>query len=175
VARLCAPPTYQRHHPEDTVLYRTLDRHLETFLARASDQGGGNGLPAFVTRELRAYLRGGRLEHGCVHVRCAQCGDDMVVAFSCKGRGFCPSCGGRRMSELAAQLVDRVIPRVPVRQWVLSVPFTLRYQLAFDAPLTAAVLHVFIGSVFAGLRRAAVREGIADAQCGALTAIQRFG
>jgi hypothetical protein len=79
------------------------------------------------------------------------------------------------MSELAAQLVDRVIPRVPVRQWVLSVPFTLRYQLAFDAPLTAAVLDVFIGSVFAGLRRAAVREGIADAQCGALTAIQRFG
>jgi hypothetical protein len=122
VAQLCAPPTYQRHRPEDTVLYRTLDRHLETFLARASDQGGGDGLPAFVTRELRAYLRCGRLEHGCVHVRCEQCGDDMVVAFSCKGRGFCPSCGGRRMSELAAQLVDRAIPQVPVRQWVLSVP-----------------------------------------------------
>ena len=79
------------------------------------------------------------------------------------------------MSELAAQLVDRVIPRVPVRQWVLSLPFTLRYQLAFDATLTAAVLDVFIRSVFAGLRRAAAREGIADAQSGALTAIQRFG
>ena len=117
MARLGAPPTYQRHRPEDTVLYRTLDRHLETFLARASDQGGGDGLPAFVTRELRAYLRCGRLEHGCVHVRCEQCGDDMVVAFSCKGRGFCPPCGGRRMSGLAAQLVDRVIPQVPVRQW----------------------------------------------------------
>jgi hypothetical protein len=23
------------------------------------------------------------------------------VAFSCKGRGFCPSCGGRRMSDTA--------------------------------------------------------------------------
>ena len=99
----------------------------------------------------------------------------MVVAFSCKGRGFCPSCGGRRMSELAAHLVDRVIPRVPVRQWVLSLPFTLRYQLAFDAKLTSAVLDVFIRSVFAGLRRAAAREGIADGQCGAITAIQRFG
>jgi Putative transposase len=72
-------------------------------------------------------------------------------------------------------LRPRVIPRVPVRQWVLSVPFTLRYQLAFDATLTAAVLDVFIRSVFAALRRAAVREGIADAQCGAITAIQRFG
>ena len=66
----------------------------------------------------------------------------MVVAFSCKGRGFCPSCGGRRMSELAAQLVDRVIPRMPVRQWVLSVPFTLRYQLAFDATLTGSALNL---------------------------------
>ena len=33
----------------------------------------------------------------------------------------------------------------------------------------------FIRSVFAGLRRAAAREGIADGQCGAITAIQRFG
>jgi hypothetical protein len=46
-----------------------------------------------------------------------------------------------------------------VRQWVLSLPFTLRYQLAFDATLTAAVLDAFIRSVFAGLRRAAAREG----------------
>ena len=29
---------------------------------------------------------------------------------------------------MSAQLVDRVIPGVPVRQWVLSLPFTLRYQ-----------------------------------------------
>jgi hypothetical protein len=79
------------------------------------------------------------------------------------------------MSELAAQLVDRAIPQVPVRQWVLSVPFTLRDQLAFDATLTAAVLDVFVRTVFAGLRRAALREGIADAQGGAVTAIRRFG
>ncbi len=39
------------------------------------------------------------------------------------------------MSELAAHLVDRVIPDVPVRQWVLSLPWSLRYQLAFDAKL----------------------------------------
>jgi hypothetical protein len=33
------------------------------------------------------------------------------------------SCGGRRMAETAAHLVDHVIPVVLVRQWVLSVPF----------------------------------------------------
>ena len=53
-----------------------------------------------------------------------------LVPFSCKGRGFCPSCGGRRMAERAAHLVDHVFPPVPVRQWVLSLPHRLRYVLA---------------------------------------------
>jgi hypothetical protein len=82
MARLCAPATYERRQPEDSVLYRTLDAHLETFLARSFGEEGG-GLPSFVTRELRAYLRCGRLEHGCVHVRCDQCEAEMVVALIC--------------------------------------------------------------------------------------------
>ena len=49
MARVSSSPRYERHRPEDTVLYRTLEGHLEAFLARASDQGGGEGLPAFVT------------------------------------------------------------------------------------------------------------------------------
>ena len=44
------------------------------------------------------------------------------------------------MADTAAHLVDRVLPEVPVRQWVLSLPFGLRYRLADDAPLTSAVL-----------------------------------
>jgi hypothetical protein len=39
-----------------------------------------------------------------------------LVAFSCKKRGFCPSCGARRMAESAALLVDEVFPEQPVRQ-----------------------------------------------------------
>ncbi|MEN1933965.1 transposase zinc-binding domain-containing protein [Escherichia coli] len=49
------------------------------------------------------------------------------VAFSCKRRGFCPSCGARRMAESAALLVDEVLPEQPMRQWVLSFPFQLRF------------------------------------------------
>jgi hypothetical protein len=79
------------------------------------------------------------------------------------------------MSELAAQLVERVIPPVPVRQWVLSLPWTLRYQLAFDAGLCGAVLAVFIRVVFGWLAATAARQGLRPARCGAVTAIQRFG
>ena len=109
--------------------------------------------------ELRGFLRCGILAHGFVRVHCDGCGLDRVVAFSCKGRGFCPSCGGRRMADTAAHLVDRVLPEVPVRQWVLSLPFALRYRLAYDAALTTAVLGVFVRTVFASLRRRARKKG----------------
>jgi hypothetical protein len=103
---------------------------------------------AFVRREFEAHLRRGVLDHGFLRVRCDRCGDTAVVAFSCRGRGFCPSCGGRRMSELAAHLMDHVLPHVPIRQWVFTVPAPIRYQLAFDAGLTRAVLRVFLRTVF---------------------------
>jgi hypothetical protein len=47
------------------------------------------------------------------------------------------------MTERAAHLVDAVLPRVPVRQWVLSLPHWLRYMLAWDHGLCRAVLAVF--------------------------------
>ena len=47
------------------------------------------------------------------------------------------------MADTAAHLVDRVFPHVPVRQWVLSLPFALRYRLAYDAQLVTGVLQIF--------------------------------
>jgi hypothetical protein len=127
-------------------------------------------VPRFVEREFRAYVDCGMLEHGFVRVRCDACGCDRLVAFSCKGRGFCPSCGGRRMADTAAHLVDRVLPEVPVRQWVLSLPFALRYRLAYDAQRTSTVLSLFVRTVFASLRRRARQQWSIDrGQCGAVT------
>ena len=53
------------------------------------------------------------------------------------------------MCDFAAGVVDRVIPNVPVRQWVLTVPHGLRVKLAFDPVLTSVVLRQFIGAVSA--------------------------
>jgi hypothetical protein len=79
------------------------------------------------------------------------------------------------MSELAAHLVDRVLPHLPIRQWVFTVPVPVRYQLAFDAALTRAVLRIFVRTVFGWLRRRATRRGLVNPRGGAVTAIQRFG
>ena len=80
------------------------------------------------------------------------------------------------MAGTAAHLADRVLPEVPVRQWVLSLPFALRYRLAYDAGLVRAVLHIFVQAVFSSLRRRArAHSGVRQAQCGAVTFVQRFG
>ena len=80
------------------------------------------------------------------------------------------------MSDTAAHLVDRVFPAVPVRQWVLSLPYALRYRLAYDARMVTDVLGIFTRTVFGSLIRRANRFGPRpNAQCGAVTFIQRFG
>ncbi|HEV2056534.1 MAG TPA: transposase zinc-binding domain-containing protein [Methylomirabilota bacterium] len=102
-------------------------KHLEPFLREASDRGDGHGLPRFVEQEFREFLTCGVLAHGFARLRCADWTFERLVPFSCKRRGICPSCGGRRKAERAASLVDEMLPQVPVRQCVLTLPYRLRY------------------------------------------------
>lgn len=121
-----------------------------------------------------AFLECGILAHGFLRLRCGDCGHDKLVAFSCKRRGFCPSCGARRMSQTAAHLVEHVIPHVPVRQWVLSLPIPLRVLLAAQPELVTPVLQVVQRVVTRHLLDAAgVKAGVGHG--GAVTLIQRFG
>ena len=164
---------YQPRRPEESVLYRAVAENLESFLARQQERG--RVVPKFVENDLRDYLYCGILELGFVRVHCDACGKDRVVAFSCKSRSFCPSCYGRRMAETAAHLVDHVFPEVPVRQWVLSVPFSLRYRLAYDSSLVRDVAQIFVRAIFSSIcRRAGMAASNRKARCGAVGFIQRF-
>jgi len=105
---------YERHRPETTLLYQLVERHYPGFVAALTARG--RTLPAYVHDEFEAYLKCGRLAHGFLRVRCTACHAERLVAYSCKRRGFCPSCAARRMTESAALLIDEVLPREPVRQ-----------------------------------------------------------
>lgn len=166
--------TYRPRRPEKSTLYRIVARELEPFLAQqdAIDQP----VAAFVIEELRSFLECGILAHGFCRLRCSDCRSDHLLPFSCKGRGICPSCSGRRMAETAAHLVDNVIPRVPVRQWVLSLPLPIRFIVGYDSKLLTEVLGVFMRTIRAWYRQAARKQhGLRETQTGAITAIQRFG
>ena len=59
----------------------------------------GASLPGFVRDEFDAYLRCGRLEYGFIRAKCQARRFERLAAFSCKLRGFCPSCVARRMAD----------------------------------------------------------------------------
>jgi len=157
------------------VLHGVIREHLDEFLRAAADRADSAGLPEFIAREFREFLTCGVLAHGFARVRCERCAFEHLLPFSCKGRGFCPSCGGRRMTERAAHLVDDVIPFVPVRQWVLTLPYRLRYLLAWDHGLSRAVLAVHARALRDFYRQQAQRQGIPAGRTGTVTAVQRFG
>ena len=121
--------SYAPRRPERTALHLIVREHLETFLATVREERSKD-IPHYVEEELRRYLRCGLACHGFLRVVCPTCRQEVVVAYSCKCRGTCPSCSARRMCGSAAHLVDHVLPDVPVRQWVLTTPFRVRRVLA---------------------------------------------
>src|SRR5882762_9826647 len=70
------------------------------------------------------------------------------MALSCKGADSAlralPAA-----SDTAAHLVDRVIPQVPVRQWVLSLPRRARFLLVRNPQLITRTLDVGLRAIFA--------------------------
>jgi hypothetical protein len=167
--------TYEPRSAAQGALYRVVHDHFETFRAQAASLRDGEGLPRFVEQAFRDFLQCGWLAGGFARFRCADCGHDRLVPFSCKGRALCPSCGGRRMAERAAHLLDHVLPDVPVRQWVLSLPYRLRYQLAWDHDVCRAVVGVLLRAVFRLLSDRARDDGVEEGRGGAVAVIQRFG
>jgi len=163
---------YERHQPEQTLLYQLVEAHYPALVDQLAQQG--KSLPAHVYREFESYLKCGRLEHGFLRVRCDSCHFERLVSFSCKKRGFCPSCGARRMAETAALLTDEVFPDVPPRQWVISFPFPLRYLFAAHPQAMGKVLGIVYRAISTYLIHKAGLQ-IKDGATGAVTLIQRFG
>ena len=129
-------------------------------------------LPRFVKKELEGYLDCGHLCRGFARLRCEGCPKSHLVAFSCKGRGFCPSCLGRKMCATAANLVEHLLPAAPLRQWVLTVPFPWRKRLGYDGPMLGAFVRKFADAVLSFYRRRAARDGV-QGQSGAVLVVQR--
>jgi hypothetical protein len=144
------------------------------FCERMEQEGG---LPKFVVREFEEFLKCGIPEAGCLHLVCRSCGYSEVVAFSCKKRGFCPGCLGRRMADAAVHLEERVLPAVPIRHWICSLPWGLRALLGYDRELCAEVVSAFALELSRSLKRRAKREldlaSVEEAHTGAVCAVQR--
>lgn len=82
------------------------------------------------------------------------------------------------MAEMAAHLTDRVFPRLPVRQWVLSVPKRLRYFMQRDGAVLGMVLRIFLRVIAQTLQAnspGATNVDKTALHIGAVAFIHRFG
>jgi len=174
-AARAGPGVYRPRRPAATLLHRTVRENLDTFLDGSFD---ADDLTSRVPRHVQAafgdYLRCGILAHGFARVYCAGCGHDFLVAFSCKGRDICPSCATRRMAETAAHMVDEVLPRVPYRQWVLSMPKRVRWHLREKPEVVGGLLKVFLRAVETTIRQSSPGAP-PKARFGAVAFVHRFG
>lgn len=119
---------YRARRPAETPLYALLASLYETVKGAWEDlferrYGFWRGLLDSVVAR---YLDCGIFERGFARIRCPDCAAEYLLAFSCKGRGLCPSCGAKRAAEFAALLRDEVAADVGHAQWVFTVPKLLR-------------------------------------------------
>ena len=169
-AKSCA---YQRRRPELTPCYQIIAGHLNTFTSeREAEQ---RPLPEYVLEEFEAHLKCGILAHCFIWLKCTTCSAEKLVAFSCKKRGFCPSCCAKRMAEAATHLTQNVLPLVPYRQFVVSFPIPLRYWLHTNKRFASEVFGLVAREIHRYYLHKAHAAGITNATPGSIAFIRRWG
>jgi hypothetical protein len=132
-------------------------------------------LPPRVHEEVRRFMGCGDLRRGFVLLKCSDCAASTMTAFSCKSRGWCPSCGARRAHETALHLGE-VLPRVPFRQWTVTVPFAVRFLLVKEPKLLRKVERRMVEAIFRWQRHRAKELGATGKRAGgAVCFTQVFG
>ena len=79
--------------------------------------------------------------------------------------------------DTAVHLDERVLPGVPIRHWICSLPWGLRALLGYDRELCAKVVSAFAGELMRSLRKRAKHElglaSVAQAHAGAVHRLLR--
>ena len=167
------PRLYNHRHPEKTVLYDIVRRFSATFFAERELEG--RSVPSYIKKEFDNYLRCGILAYGFVRVACTECTEERIVPFSCKGRGLCVSCMSRRMAEVSLHIDDNVIPEVPTRQFVLTLPVPVRLWAARNKELLSKICSIAAEQIEKHIKMKAGFEKKDEVYCGMINFVQRFG
>ena len=97
---------YERHTPENTLLYKAIARHWPGILRDYAERDVR--IAPHVVSEFERFLRCGIFQCGFVLLACPICNEQRPVGWSCKCRGFCSPCGARRMEQKALRVETEV-------------------------------------------------------------------
>lgn len=165
---------YHPRKPTDSPLYHLLESHFDHFeqiYDERFDRGYGFYRPV-ISDVVRAYLKCGDLKQGFARVRCPDCHYEYLLAFSCRGRWFCPSCHAKKVVQFGEVLRENILYPVPHRQYVFSIPIILRKFFLYNRSLLSELTKCAADSLLCFLRTAL---GLEDGICGTVMTIQTFG
>ena len=165
---------YRRRDPEASPFFKLVIGHFEEFerVYPSRFQTRYGFWRPVIRRSIDKFLKCGDLREGFARVRCDDCGEEFFVAFSCRQRSCCPSCGEKRALLLGHRLVNEILAPVPHRQWVFTIPKRLRIYFRYDRKLLGKLCRAAYE---------AVRESVSDAvgddiiSPGMVASIQTFG
>ena len=140
---------YRRRSPEASPLYQIIyhSRDDLQFQWEARFQHQYGCLRDEVVKTLDEYLNCGILAHGAARVYCDGCKHSLLIAFSCKRRGVCPSCGAKRSVKFAEHIYSEVIEDIPHRHTVLTIPKRLRAFFKYDRKLNTILFRAAWGAL----------------------------
>jgi ribosomal protein S27E len=118
-------------------LYKILSDHWRTFLGAYEErfQHTGGALRSVTGRVVERFLDCGNPMNGFARIKCSDCGAERLLHFSCKTRGFCPSCQARRSEEWSRWFAETLSAPVPHHQIVFTIPKMLRAYFRYDRTL----------------------------------------
>ena len=128
---------YRGRKPRESPLWQLFDHHFDEFEYRYDDlfsREYGFFRPV-ISHIVRKYLECGDLDQAFARVRCPDCHHEYFLAFSCRGRWFCPSCHSKKVVQFGSHLQDNVLFPVPHRQYVFSIPKIIRRYFLYDRKL----------------------------------------
>jgi hypothetical protein len=164
---------YQQRHPENTVFYRVFFYYFEQFLREYEDRFEkeyGYFRPV-IQDVVEKYLDCGNPMCGFARIRCPDCGEERLLMFSCKTRGFCPSCHAKRREEWGEWMREELLLDGPHRQVVFTIPKMLRLFFRFKRKLLDSLCLSAVRSLVKFLHTATGLELMP----GVVAVIQTFG
>ena len=129
--------TYRKRHPERTPFYQCLEDYWEEFKEsyRYFYERDYGLLRPVVGKTVDRFSECGIFRHGFARIRCPECREEYLLAFSCKTRYFCPSCQAKRVAAFVEWITGEILQEVPHRQLVWTIPKVLRPTFRRDRKL----------------------------------------
>ena len=118
------PSVYRPRRPRASPLWQIIHHGWDEFQSQyESKYRKVHGpLRKDVVAVVEKFYRCGDLAQGFTRLHCPDCGHEKLLAFTCKTRGYCPSCHQRRAIETADWIARDLTFNVPHRMYVFTMP-----------------------------------------------------